>query len=84
VNPFLFASAITFLPFLNVSIDYEGQVPHNLQKQKTKRQKKESKYNAEEKPPCSSPLNASARNPNKRRENLLCIPPLALDGRGLG
>ena len=27
VNPFLFASAITFLPLLNASIDYEGAVP---------------------------------------------------------
>jgi len=27
VNPFLFAGAITFLPLLNVSIDYEGACP---------------------------------------------------------
>jgi len=48
-NPFLFVSAITFLSLLNGSIDYEEQVPHNSQKQKTKRQNKESKNNMEEK-----------------------------------
>jgi len=85
VNPFLFASAITFLPLLNASIDYEGAcpfvVPQKTKNTKNPRLLREKKRLLQWVKPLYNPLSFSFLALEGRTPHILS---LALEGRGLG